>query len=151
MFLATQKVFMACGASYDQVEVPPPPNRPITRTLQLLGMSYSRGVEISNDDNYGKAIEKLKTVITICDETLTHRLDAESRISSSKLLLQWNDPAKVNDEIFSTISPVLTHNVMSKFTDIYDEAKNIKQQAKTGSFKDGDKSMNTVDCYCVEN
>ena len=142
----TQKVFMACGGN-NQVEVPPPPNRPITRTLQLLAMSYSRRVEISNDDNYSKAIEKFKTVVNICDETQTHRLGAETRVSFSKLLLQWNDADKVRDEICSILDPVLTHNIMSKFTDICDEAKAIKEQASTSVLKATIQAMNIVDGY----
>ena len=86
-------------------------------------------------------------VITICDETQSLRLGAEVRISLARLLLQWNDASKVKDDIASLIDPVLTNAVTSKFTELYEQAKDLKQQAATGTFKDVIQAMNMVDGY----
>ena len=122
-------------------------HKPIIQTLHLLGISYSRQVEESKDESYKKAYEVFVEVITICDETQSLRLGAEVRISLARLLLQWNDASKVKDDIASLIDPVLTNAVTSKFTELYEQAKDLKQQAATGTFKDVIQAMNMVDGY----
>ena len=51
-------------------------HKPIIQTLHLLGISYSRQVEESNDESYKKNYE------------VFNRLGAEVRVSLARLLLQ---------------------------------------------------------------
>ena len=119
----TQKVFEACGGN-SQVQVPSPPNKSIIQVLQLLGQSYSFQIESSNDEHYQEALNAFEESIAICDDTSSHRLGAEARLSLVKLKLKWNNG--LHEGLTNVIDELLENPNFSSFAEIHEEAMKLK-------------------------
>lgn len=145
----TQKIINACERNA-QLEVPASSYRPIIRTLELLGMAYSHQVKSFNDENYTKAFNTFNELIEICDATESIRMGAVSRISQSKLILQWYTNETAQTQITLILDPIFTNDFRTKFKDLYDQAASIKSQVKEADIKIRAtviNAMHTIDGY----
>jgi len=143
----TQKVFEACGGS-NQIDVPAPATKPVIQALQLLGRAYSRQIKESDDESYQQSVGIFTEAICICEDTRSFYLGAETRISLARLQLRWNAANAVGDKVNALVDPILTNEVLAKFTEICKQAKELKQQIESSdTFIDVVRAMNAHDGY----
>jgi hypothetical protein len=90
-------VYEACEAS-DQVEVPPPPARPLIRALQLLGRAYEESIESEEDKNYTRAKASYERAIALALGSVSIRSGSLLRISLAALLVRWNEGNRKSPE-----------------------------------------------------
>lgn len=121
-------VYEACKASPD-VEVPPPPARPLIRSLQLLGRAYEEKIEAEGDECYVHAKETYERAIYVAVNSRSIHSGALLRISLATLLLRWNQgAASVETEAFQHLDWVIGHAEI--FPDLVTRAQDIKRECK---------------------
>lgn len=121
-----QLVYEACQASED-IEVPPPPARPLIRALQLLGMAHENLVEAEVDENYVRAKEAYERAIDVATASRSTRSCAILRISLSGLLVKWdNGTRKLEKEVHQHLDWVVDEAGL--FPELVEKAREIKHK-----------------------
>lgn len=128
-----QMVFEACKAS-NQVEVPPPPARPLIRALQLLGRAYEDKVKVKSDESFTLAKAAYERAIAVALTSVSIRSGAILRISLASLLFKWDEANNsVRGEAFEHLDWVIEN--AKTFADLVSRAQEIKHEFVEGRHK----------------
>jgi len=119
-----QMVYEACRAS-DDIEVPPPPARPLIRALQLLGRAYEDKVEAEGDENHTLAKVTYERAIAVALGSRSVRSGALLRISLATFLFRWNKWTRsIEEEVFEHLDWVV--NNAGIFPELETRARELK-------------------------
>jgi hypothetical protein len=141
-------VYEACGGC-TEVEVPPPPSRPLIRALELLSRAYAAGVAEPNDGNYTLAKETYKRAILVATQTTSFRSGAVLRIALATFLMNWGSLTRsLKAEAFLHLDWVIDNCAM--FSDLVAKAKELRRDLDDYERKTIAKvvsAMNKIDGY----
>jgi hypothetical protein len=141
-------VYEACGGC-DEVEVPPPPSRPLIRALELLGRAYAARVANANDDNYLLAKQTYERALLVATESTSFRSGAILRITLATFLMNWGSLTRsLKAEAFLHLEWVIDNCAI--FSDLVAKAKELRRDlddCERKTFAEIVSAMNTIDGY----